>query len=98
VDGETLAVRLAGETARLNFTQLGMANAKNGRPTLQWELLRQFAAGQGVFDWSSRSAHRLQRKRKQLLSQRLRAFFRIEGDPFELSGNGWRTRFAIDPD
>lgn len=40
-----------------------------------------------------RDAHR---KQKQLLAQSLRQFFKIDGDPFILSGNGgWSTRFIL---
>ena len=37
-----------------NYTQMGMANRKNGEPTLQWALLRAFAEERGVLDWDSR--------------------------------------------
>lgn len=98
VDGETVSVRVGEVSAVLNYTQMGMASAKNGRPTLQWELLRAFAAGHGLLDWSSPAAHRRQKKRKNLLAATLRAFFRIEGEPFEPDGNGWRTQFSLTPD
>jgi len=40
-----------------------------------------------------RDAHR---KQKQLLAKALRRFFKIDGDPFILSGNGgWSTRFIL---
>lgn len=98
LDGETLSIR-AGETTRVvNYTQMGMVNAKNGRPTLQWELLRTFANGHGLLDWSSRAAHRKLQKQKNLLAGKLREFFRIEDDPIESLNSGWRTRFAISPD
>lgn len=76
----------------------GMASRRNGRPTRQWDLLRSFAAGYGSLDWSSRQADRSHQKQKELLSKRLRFVFRIDEDPFDLSGNGWRTRFALQPD
>lgn len=98
MDGETVSVRIGNITRMLNYTQIGMVSAKNAQPTRQWELLRTFAAGYGILDWSSRSAHRKLQKQKNLLAQTLRKFFRIEGDPIESLNNGWRTRFAIDPD
>lgn len=98
VDGETVAIAVGDVKQRCNYTQLGMASRRNGRPTRQWDLLRSFAAGYGSLDWSSRQADRSHQKQKELLSKRLRFVFRIDEDPFDLSGNGWRTRFALQPD
>lgn len=98
VDGETLSLRVGEATAVVNYTQMGMASTKNGRPTVQWELLRLFADSHGIIDWSSRSAsHKLQ-KRKNLLARHLRQFFRIDGDPIAALGNGWQTQFSITSD
>lgn len=98
LDGETVTVTVGEEVVTLNYTQLGMASRRNGRPTRQWELLRIFAAGYGQFDWSNRQADRRHQKQKELLSKRLRAFFRIDGEPIRAAGNGWQTRFSIQPD
>ncbi|MFQ5733101.1 MAG: hypothetical protein ACE5KM_14260, partial [Planctomycetaceae bacterium] len=98
VDGETLSIAIGDVTATQNYTQLGMASRRNGRPTRQWELLRIFAAGYGLLDWSSRQADRRHQKQKELLSKRLRTFFRIDEEPFCIAGNGWQARFALQPD
>ena len=81
------------------YAQLGMASKKNAAPTLQWKLLHDFAHEHGGLTWDSRSASRKNRKRRELLARDLARFFRIEGDPIELTedGAGWHTRFAIDP-
>ena len=71
---------------------------KNGAPTLQWELLRQFAAGHGVLTWRSAGADRKNKKRRENLARHLERFFRIEGDPFIRQGNGWRAQFQIESD
>ena len=78
-----------------NYAQLGLANRKNGSPSVQWELLRAFAAGGGTLTWRSPAADRRNQKRRQLLARALQAFFRIEGDPIVPQDDGWRTRFAI---
>lgn len=98
VDGETVTVRVRDVCATLNYTQLGMADGRNGRPTRQWELLRIFAQEHGRLDWSSRQAGRRRQKQREVLARQLRTVFRIEGDPFCVDGNGWRTQFALVPD
>jgi len=98
LDGETLSIGIGDVMATRNYTQLGMASRRNGRPTRQWELLRIFANGHGTLDWSSREADRRHQKQKELLSKRLRRVFRIDEDPFAIAGNGWQTRFTLTPD
>lgn len=98
LDGETVSVTVGAENAVVNYTQLGMADGRNGRPTVQWELLRVFAKEYGTLDWSSRSAGRRRQKQREVLARQLRTFFRIEGDPFVAAGNGWQTRFTLTPD
>ena len=77
-----------------------MANSKNSRPTKQWELLGHFADAHGTFTWKHRAADRKNQKRKEKLAAALQAFFRIEGDPFQLTGDrkGWQALFSISPD
>lgn len=100
IDGHTVSVQVKSERKVCNYTQMGMANRKNGDPTLQWGLLRAFAEEHGVFDWSSRHAHRRNQKRRENLARNLQDFFRIAGDAFRLTndGKGWETRFRILPD
>jgi hypothetical protein len=103
-DGHTISVRVGDVRGVFNYTQMGMADGKTGRPTKQWDLLRAFADRHGRLDWSSRGADRRNQKRKETLVANLRAFFRIDGDPFEVTtsvrgeGKGWRSRFGLDPD
>lgn len=102
-DSHTVAVRVGDAQGIFNFAQMGMANARNNAPTLQWNLLHAFAEGHGALDWSSSGAHRRNQKQKDALSAKLAQFFRIEGAPFEVTpstagrGKGWKTRFALDP-
>ena len=99
-DGHTVSVKVKTAGSVFNYTQMGMANKKNGNPTVQWELLKVFADERGVLDWSSNKAHRRNQKRRELLAANLRDFFRIEGDPFRLTddGKGWQALFLISPD
>jgi hypothetical protein len=99
-DGHTVSIKAKSAGGVFNYTQMGMANKKNGNPTVQWELLKTFADERGILDWSSNKAHRHNQKRRELLAANLRDFFRIEGDPFHLTddGKGWQARFLISPD
>ncbi len=99
-DGHTVSIKVKSVQRILNFTQMGMANKKNGNPTVQWKLLETFAEERGILDWSSNKAHRSNQKRRELLAANLREFFRIEGDPFRMTdgGKGWQARFLISPD
>lgn len=97
-DNHTVSVRVMSAHGVCNYTQMGMANHKNGNPTVQWEFLRTFSDGHGHLDWKSPTAERKNQKRRENLAKDLRRFFRIDGDPFQQEGNGWRARFAIGPD
>jgi hypothetical protein len=99
-DGHTVSVKAKTAGGVFNYTQMGMANKKNGDPTVQWDLLKTFAEERGVLDWTSNKADRKNQKRRELLAANLRDFFRIEGDPFRLTddGKGWQALFLISPD
>ena len=100
VDNHTVSIRVKSETRKLHYAQMGMANKKNGNPTVQWDLLDNFAEERGILDWKSRHADRRNQKRREKLAWNLRSFFRIEGDPFRLTDDqkGWQARFWISRD
>jgi hypothetical protein len=98
VNGHTISVAVGEAHGIFGFADMGMSNRKNGEPTVQWQLLRDFAAGYGVLTWRSAGADRKNKKRRENLARDLQAFFRIDGDPFARQGNGWRTKFQIEPD
>ena len=99
-DGHTVSAKVRDAKGVFNYTEMGMVDRKSGNPTVQWQLLRAFADGHGLLDWLSRGADRKNQKRREKLARNLRAFFRIEGDPFTVieGGRGWQTRFAIGPE
>ncbi len=78
----------------------GLANAKNGLPNMQWELLYSLAQGHGLMTWSSPGARRENRKHREALNKTLRAFFGIDGDPIGLTDDkkGYRCTFKLVPD
>lgn len=93
VDGHTLTAKVQGISQRLNYTDMGMANRKNQAPTLQWQLLTRLAERHGALPKIRGSGG----KQRQELRRRLKDFFRIDGDPFDVSPDGtWRARFQIE--
>lgn len=98
LDGHTVSIQVRERSGRFGYADLGMVNTKNNAPTVAWELLRTIAEERGHLTWSSRKASTDHRKRKQVLADRLRGFFGIEGDPFQVDGGGWRARFDVEPD
>lgn len=98
--GDKVSVKVISETGVFNCAEMGMASKKNGEPTEQWKLLREFANGHGSFDWGSPKADRVVQKQRENLAKDLRAFFRIAGDPFFYvkETKGWQARFRIEPE
>ena len=95
IDRHTVSVGVKGATDIYHYSKMGMANGKNAKPTKQWLLLEIFAEGHGLLDWTNRQADPKNQKRKEKLAADLRRFFHIEGDPFAIEGNGWRTLFSV---
>ncbi len=98
VDGHTVSIKVKSEQRVFNYTQMGMANRKNGDPTNQWNLLEGFANSRGQIDWHGKYAALKVKKQKQELSKQLRAFFRIDEDPIEWvkdTRDYYRCKFAI---
>lgn len=100
IDGHTVTVSIGGENGTFVYSQLGMADGRNAKPTKQWEFLKVLADGFGTLTWKSPSASRDNQKRKENLARDLKAFFRLEGEPilFVDETKGWRTVFGIEPD
>lgn len=100
LDAHTVSVNVRGEAGSYHYTEMSMANRKNAKPTVQWELLWAFAQEHGTLDWSSRHAGRKNQKRREKLAADLSRFFRIEGDPIVLTEDkkGWRTVFSVSRD
>lgn len=102
VDGHTVSIHTTKSHGRYNYTQMGLANNRNGNPTVHWTLLRDFAENRGIIDNTSPKDtpfHHMP-KRKQDLSKKLRQFFRLTNDPIEyLKEEGcYRCLFTIKPE
>jgi hypothetical protein len=100
VDGHTVSIHTTKSHGRYNYTQMGMANTRNGNPTIPWELLRAFAESRGQIDWQSQHASFKVKDQKPRLSKKLREFFRLKEDPIEyLKEEGcYRCLFTIKPE
>ncbi|MHB9124604.1 MAG: hypothetical protein ACYC4F_01500 [Armatimonadota bacterium] len=97
---DTVAIRVKVQHGIFSFVEMGMADGRTGNPNKQWELLYAFAQGRGVLDWEHPDANKRNKKRKEMLSQSLRDFFRIDDEPFtyDKDSKGWITRFYVEPD
>jgi predicted secreted protein len=99
VDGHTVSVACKGTRTRRRYTyaEMGLTNRTTGNPDKQWELLEDFAKGNGRLGWDSPQASRKLKKRKHRLADGLRLFFGIKEDPFHTydQGQGWMCRFTL---
>lgn len=97
VDGETLSVSILRVDGRFIYSQMGFVNKKTARPNYQWELLRDFAQCGGKITWSDPAASAKLPKRKEALAKILKAFFRIDESPIELTAckKGWCCAFEV---
>ena len=79
IDGHTVSIRTTKSHGQYNYTRMGMANTRNGNPTVHWTLLKDFAENRGEIDKNSRkeTPYHLLKKRKQDLSKKPRQFFRL---------------------
>lgn len=99
-NGHDVSVKVLGAHGVFNYTQMEMTDRRTGNPDSQWHLLHSFAQEEGILEWSSRKADRKHKHGKKRLAEVLRKFFRIDGDPFELTPDrkGWKARFRILPE
>lgn len=100
IDGHTVSIRTTKSHGQYNYTQMGMANTRNGNPTIPWELLRAFAESHGQIDWQSQHASFKVKDQKPRLSKKLREFFRLTDDPIEYlkEERCYRCLFTIKPE
>ncbi len=99
-DGHTVSIKVKSVGGVFNYTQMGMANKKNGNPTIQWKLFEAFANSKGEIDWKNSHAHPNLKKQKQELANCLKEFFQLENDPIEWDkgSKAYRCRFRILPE
>lgn len=100
IDAHTISVKIGSASGTYMYSQMGMADGRNTKPTKQWEMLHSFARTYGVLTWEHPDAGRRNQKRRENLARDLKAFFRIDGEPIEYveQTKGWRTVFTLEPD
>lgn len=97
LDGETVSIKVGDQSGRYLFSEMGMIDGRDKKPTKQWELLQAFARRGGVLTWADAEADRRNQKRREKLAENLKDFFGIAGEPIVLTEDkkGWRAVFAI---
>lgn len=80
-------IKGGGQTIHSNFEAMGFMDDKKKLPDVQWELLEELSKRHGEISWqNNKGLNQKQvdaiKKRKQILSEKLRSFFRINEDPF----------------
>ena len=96
----TVTISVKSQHGDYSYTNMGMADGRTGDPNMQWELLYAFAQRRGILDWDHPDANKKNKKRKEMLSQSLRDFFRIDNEPFfyDKETKGWTALFHIEPE
>ena len=89
-----------GETRRFEPDDLGLKNAKNGKPKAGWTYLRAFAQHGGRLPVHHANAKETPRhqKQKQQLSKALRNAFGISEEPIPTEGSEYVPRFVVNAD
>jgi hypothetical protein len=92
---EVINVTFRRKTRRFEPSQLGMANAKNGKPNLQWVWLKAFAETRGCIDIPAKGSAR---KQKEQLSKKLIAAFGVQDDPIVAKAQAYQTSYVTNAD
>lgn len=101
-DVETIVNRITYHT---NFKEMGMVGkGKKPTPSVQWIFLKVLAMNNGEITIKDSDARPLYKKQKQLLSESLKQFFKIDYDPFypyhsstEKEGNSYKIKMTLIP-
>jgi len=100
IDGETVSVNINGKSKHVLFNEMGFAkNSK--KPDVQWKVLCLLAqAPNGILEKRHLPLDNGGfKKRIHRLSEGLRAFFCLAGDPVRAleDNSGWQAVFLVDP-
>lgn|GEM_PF-3989219 len=82
VDGHNVKIKIRDQVFDRNYKEMGFEDSRAKKPDDQWKLLKIFAKNNGSISWDSTEATKQIKKRKQLLSDGLKNFFRIDDKPF----------------
>jgi hypothetical protein len=92
---EVVNVSFREHTRRFEPDQLGMKDARSGKPSRQWSYLKMFALARGALPVHPSKRIAGHQKQKQELSARLRSCFGIQDEPIPVRDGDYRARFVI---
>ena len=97
LDGHNIKISAKGISLTVDFKQMGFEDARNRLPNSQWALLKVLAERGGQIHWEDSEASDNIKKKKQLLSDTLKTFFRIDDDPFHpyREEKAYRIKFTL---
>ena len=97
LDGDTIRATVLRESRVLTDAQMGMAQKRNQKPTVEWAFLIDLANGHGTFVPPKHAGRIDYQKRHERLAEQLKKFFRIPSSPIRSlgPGRGWKARFTI---
>lgn len=92
---EVINVTFRAQTRRFEPDQLGMKDARSGKPSRQWSYLKMFALAGGRLPVHPSKRIAGHQKQKQELSARLRSCFGIQDEPVPVHDGNYCARFVI---
>jgi len=100
IDGHTVRITANGTTETVDYKQIGFEDSRAHKPNTQWALLGILAENHGEINWDDSAAKSNIKKQKQLLSEGLQSYFRIDDDPFYpyKENKGYRVKLNLVPD
>lgn len=99
-NNEDVQIKVAGHVHETSFADMGFVDNRTGKPNEQWQLLKLFAIKGGNLPPSSPDAEDKYKKHKQLLSDKLKTYFKIDLDPFKPYDkiNGYTIKLNLAPE
>lgn len=101
VDPHTLLIKVPKYNIKVtaDYNEMGMWDGRSKQPNAQWALFKGLAKFGGEITWDSPIASPQVKKNKQLLSESLKRYFNIDGDPFELyrKEKAYRLKMYLTP-
>ncbi|MHB1001438.1 MAG: hypothetical protein ACYC27_19540 [Armatimonadota bacterium] len=97
IDGYTVYIDAGSVTGRYSYTEMGMANLRESKPSKIWTFLEQIAENHRFIDFHMGDSEK-NKKWKYELASKLRDFFRIDDDPFwpyDPETQSWETKFNL---
>lgn len=88
LNGQEAIITAKGQTFQTNYAEMGFEDEKKKQPNSQWSFLKLLATKNGELSWDnnndmSQKQINAAKKKKQMLSDALKAYFQIDEDPFE---------------